>query len=91
MPSPACDWDNRRERLQGGVEASEKSENSVIDRISPIDFNMIVFPGGEFEMGDPGQSQPMKVAGPIAVSDREVTWRQFSAIDGDTHRQNWER
>ncbi|XZE52167.1 bifunctional serine/threonine-protein kinase/formylglycine-generating enzyme family protein [Planctomycetaceae bacterium SH139] len=63
----------------------------VIDLSAPIYFTMIVFPGGEFTMGDPGDRELVEVAGPIAVSDREVTWRQFSAIDGDTHRQGWER
>ncbi|MDP1559788.1 MAG: protein kinase [Pirellulaceae bacterium] len=63
----------------------------LIDLAAPIYFTMIVFAGGKFEMGDPKNRQRGKVSGPLAVSDREVTWRQFSPIDGDTHRQSWER
>jgi formylglycine-generating enzyme required for sulfatase activity len=72
-------------------EDSAKSENSLLDLKAPIYFTMIVFPGGDFAMGDPEGSKLVKVSGPIAVSDREVTWRQFSAVDGDTRRQSWER
>jgi formylglycine-generating enzyme required for sulfatase activity len=52
---------------------------------------MLVYPGGEFKMGDPGQQQRKSVPGPFAVSDREVTWRQFSAVDDDTHRKSWDK
>lgn len=71
--------------------AANPAGNSPIDLKAPIYFKMIVFPGGEFDMGDPGATKRVKVAGPIAVSDREVTWRQFGPIDGDTRRQSWER
>jgi hypothetical protein len=68
-----------------------KQEAGSIDLIAPIYFTMLVYPGGEFEMGDPGRQETKKVPGPFAVSDREVTWRQFSAIDDDTHRKSWEK
>jgi len=69
---------------------SEQDEGSI-DLTAPIHFTMLVYPGGEFEMGDPGQQKRMNVPGPFAVSDREVTWRQFGAVDEDTHRKFWEK
>ena len=69
----------------------ESKETPLIDPIAPIYFTMLVFPGGEFEMGEVGDTEPVEISGPIAVSDREVTWRQFSPIDGDSHRQLWEK
>jgi formylglycine-generating enzyme required for sulfatase activity len=68
-----------------------KQEEGSIDLMAPIYFTMLVYPGGEFEMGDPGKQQRKSVPGPFAVSDREVTWRQFSAVDDDTHRKLWEK
>jgi formylglycine-generating enzyme required for sulfatase activity len=68
-----------------------KQEEGSIDLTAPIYFTMLVYPGGEFEMGDPGQQKRKNVPGPFAVSDREVTWRQFSAVDDDTHRKSWEK
>ncbi|MBL8853078.1 MAG: SUMF1/EgtB/PvdO family nonheme iron enzyme [Planctomycetaceae bacterium] len=65
------------------------------DWAPPLYFTMIVFPGGEFEMGsqvgapDPRYIQRAKVDGPIAVSDRELTWRQFGSIDQDRRRKAW--
>jgi serine/threonine protein kinase/formylglycine-generating enzyme required for sulfatase activity len=73
------------------VAETTTEEKPLIDLSAPIFFTMIVFPGGEFEMGEPGETRKVKVAGPLAVSDREVTWRQFSPIDGDMHRQMWNR
>jgi formylglycine-generating enzyme required for sulfatase activity len=64
-----------------------KQEERSIDLRAPIYFTMLVYPGGEFEMGHPGQQQRKSVPGPFAVSDCEVTWRQFSAVDDDTHRK----
>jgi formylglycine-generating enzyme required for sulfatase activity len=52
---------------------------------------MLVYPGGEFKMGEQGQQRKTKVSGPFAVSDQEVTWRQFSAVDDDTRRKLWEK
>ncbi|MFN5272330.1 MAG: protein kinase domain-containing protein [Planctomycetota bacterium] len=69
---------------------SEQDEGSI-DLTAPIHFTMLVYPGGEFKMGDPGQQQRKSVPGPFAVSDREVTWRQFSAVDDDTHRKSWDK
>lgn len=63
----------------------------LIDLTAPIYFTMIVFPGGEFAMGESEATKQVTVTGPLAVSDREVTWRQFSPIDGDSHRQDLER
>jgi formylglycine-generating enzyme required for sulfatase activity len=68
-----------------------KQEEGSIDLMAPIYFTMLVYPGGEFEMGDPGRQKTKNVPGPFAVSDREVTWRQFSAVDDDTHRKSWEK
>jgi len=68
-----------------------KQEEGSIDLMAPIYFTMLVYPGGEFEMGNPGQQETKNVPGPFAVSDREVTWRQFSAVDDDTHRKSWEK
>ena len=68
-----------------------KQEEGSIDLTAPIYFTMLVYPGGEFEMGDPVQQETKNVPGPFAVSDREVTWRQFSAVDDDTHRKSWEK
>jgi formylglycine-generating enzyme required for sulfatase activity len=67
-----------------------KQEEGSFDLMAPIYFTMLVYPGGEFEMGDPGKQQRKSVPGPFAVSDREVTWRQFSAVDDDRHRKQWE-
>jgi formylglycine-generating enzyme required for sulfatase activity len=68
-----------------------KQEESLIDLAAPIYFTMIVYPGGEFKTGDIKPTRRTeKVQGPFAVSDREVTWRQFSAVDDDTHRKGWE-
>jgi formylglycine-generating enzyme required for sulfatase activity len=66
-------------------------ETPLIDLSAPIYFTMLVFSGGEFEMGEVGETETVEISGPIAVSDREVTWRQFSPIDGDSHRQKWEK
>lgn len=84
------------ERLTGSTPQKSARFNkpptsSVIEFSAPIYFKMIVFPGGKVTVGDSGQSRRVQIAGPIAVSDREVTWRQFSPIDGDTRRQNWNR
>jgi formylglycine-generating enzyme required for sulfatase activity len=68
-----------------------KQEEGSIDLTAPIYFTMLVYPGGEFEMGLPGEQQRKSVPGTFAVSDREVTWRQFSAVDDDTHRKSWEK
>jgi formylglycine-generating enzyme required for sulfatase activity len=73
------------------LKGPSRQEAGSIDLTAPIYFTMLVYPGGEFEMGDPGQQETKKVPGPFAVSDREVTWRQFSAIDDDTHRKSWEK
>jgi formylglycine-generating enzyme required for sulfatase activity len=70
---------------------ADSAETALIDLSAPIYFTMLVFPGGKFEMGDVGETETVEISGPIAVSDREVTWRQFSAIDGDSHRQSWEQ
>ncbi|MEI8213604.1 MAG: protein kinase [Planctomycetota bacterium] len=67
------------------------TDRHSIDLVAPIYFTMLVFPGGEFAMGEVGASKTVRVEGPIAVSDREVTWRQFSPIDGDDHRRSWEK
>jgi serine/threonine protein kinase/formylglycine-generating enzyme required for sulfatase activity len=72
-------------------EKPSEQEKTSIDLTAPIYFTMLVYPGGEFEMGDPGKQETKNVPGPIAVSDREVTWRQFSAVDDDTHRKSWEK
>jgi formylglycine-generating enzyme required for sulfatase activity len=64
---------------------------NAIDPIAPIYFTMLVYPGGEYEIGEIGATETVTVPGPFAVSDREVTWRQFSPIDGDDHRQSWEK
>lgn len=77
-------------------EAEEESTKSTtpieadIDLTAPIYFTMLVFPGGEFEMGKVGEPKAVTIPGPIAIGDREVTWRQFSAIDGDDHRKTWD-
>ena len=69
-----------------------RSVGSVVitSSVAPIYFTMIVFPGGEFQMGEIGETRTVSVPGPIAVSDREVTWRQFSPIDKDLYRRRWE-
>jgi formylglycine-generating enzyme required for sulfatase activity len=72
-------------------EKPSEQEKRSIDLTAPIYFTMLVYPGGEFEMGDPGQQKRKSVSGPFAVSDSEVTWRQFSAVDDDTHRKSWEK
>jgi formylglycine-generating enzyme required for sulfatase activity len=72
-------------------EKSSEQEERSINLTAPIFFTMLVYPGGEFEMGDPGEQQRKSVPGPFAVSDREVTWRQFSAVDEDTRRKAWEK
>jgi formylglycine-generating enzyme required for sulfatase activity len=71
-------------------EPSEQEEGSI-DLRAPIYFTMLVYPGGEFKMGYPGEQKQHTVPGPLAVSDREVTWRQFSAVDDDTRRKSWEK
>ncbi|MCA9017999.1 MAG: SUMF1/EgtB/PvdO family nonheme iron enzyme, partial [Planctomycetaceae bacterium] len=71
--------------------AKDSANKPVIDLLAPLYFTMIVFPGGEFEMGDPENSRRIKVTGPIAVCDQEVTWQHFSSFDADSHRQEWER
>jgi eukaryotic-like serine/threonine-protein kinase len=76
---------------QKSAKFDKPPQSTVIDFSAPIYFKMIVFPGGEFDMGELGRTRRVQIAGPIAVSDREVTWRQFSPVDGDTHRQSWER
>jgi formylglycine-generating enzyme required for sulfatase activity len=67
------------------------TDGNTIDPVARIYFTMLVFPGGEFEMGEVGRTETVTVPGPLAVSDREVTLRQFSASDGDSHRQAWEK
>jgi hypothetical protein len=56
-------------------EKPSEQEKRSIDLTAPIYFTMLVYPGGEFEMGDPGQQKRKSVSGPFAVSDSEVTWR----------------
>jgi formylglycine-generating enzyme required for sulfatase activity len=73
--------DPRKDENSQPEKPSEQEKRSI-DLTAPIYFTMLVYPGGEFEMGDPR---------PFAVSDREVTWRQFSAVDDDTHRKSWEK
>jgi formylglycine-generating enzyme required for sulfatase activity len=65
-------------------------EEGTIDLAAPIYFTMLVYPGGEFEMRDLGEQETGNVLRTFAVSDREVTWRQFSAVDDDSHRRAWE-
>ncbi|MFN7732198.1 MAG: formylglycine-generating enzyme family protein, partial [Pirellula sp.] len=63
------------------------SDPNFIDLAAPIYFTMLVFPGGEFEMRSGlRKATTVSVPGPLAVSDREVTWRQFSPHDLDQHR-----
>jgi serine/threonine protein kinase/formylglycine-generating enzyme required for sulfatase activity len=77
--------------LKTMLKTPQDADRYSIDPIAPIYFTMLVFPGGEFEMGEVGETEPVEISGPIAVSDREVTWRQFSPIDGDDRRQSWEK
>ena len=77
-------------RIEGSAKEGDTREEGTIDLAAPIYFTMIVYPGGEFEMGEAGQQEKKGVAGPFAVSDREVSWGQFSAVDDDSHRKTWE-
>jgi formylglycine-generating enzyme required for sulfatase activity len=74
-------------------ESSESGEvdNQLADISAPIYFTMLVIPGGSFEMGEGLEAETVDIKGPIAVSDREVTWRQFSPFDRDLHRLSWEK
>ncbi|MFO7903245.1 MAG: formylglycine-generating enzyme family protein, partial [Pirellulaceae bacterium] len=65
----------------------------------PFHFTFIVFPPGEYMMGSPdgeaGRNNDenrhlIKLTRPIAVSDREVTWAQFSPFDEGGHHEAWE-
>jgi serine/threonine protein kinase/formylglycine-generating enzyme required for sulfatase activity len=69
---------------------TSSDDPNAIDPLAPIYFTMLAFPGGEYDMGELEEKKTVKVPGPLAVSDREVTWRQFSPFDGDSHRQSWE-
>jgi formylglycine-generating enzyme required for sulfatase activity len=73
------------------IQSPASDDRHAIDLIAPIHFTMLVFPSGEFEMGDVGEIETVRIEGPIAVSDREVTWRQFSPIDNDSHRQSLQK
>jgi formylglycine-generating enzyme required for sulfatase activity len=64
-----------------------------------IYFTFIVFPAGEYEIGSP-EDEPERNDEPrrrvrltrgFALSDRPVTWRQFDAFDGGSHRAAWSR
>jgi len=79
------------EEAERESETTSDSDDADIDLSAPIYFTMLVYPGGEYEMGEIGATETVTVPGPLAVSDREVTWRQFSPIDGDSHRQSWEK
>jgi len=78
------------EKSEDGSSESGEADNQQPDISAPIYFTMLVFPGVSFEMGEAGETATVDISGPIAVSDREVTWRQFSAMDGGSHRQSWE-
>jgi formylglycine-generating enzyme required for sulfatase activity len=77
--------------LKQPLNLAPSDDPNAIDPIAPIYFTMLVYPGGEYEIGEIGATETVTVPGPFAVSDREVTWRQFSPIDGDSHRQRWEK
>ena len=61
------------------------------DLSAPIFITMIVFPGGEIEIGQSGSQRKINLPGPFAVSDREITWQQFSPLDHDSHRLEGEK
>jgi formylglycine-generating enzyme required for sulfatase activity len=75
-----------------GKKSMKRTDEGIaqIDLTSPICFTMLVFQGGEFEMGEGAGRTMVEIPGPLAVSDREVTWKQFSPVDRDSHRQTWE-
>jgi serine/threonine protein kinase/formylglycine-generating enzyme required for sulfatase activity len=67
---------------------------------SKFHITFVVFPAGEFAVGSPdGEAgrQPaerchtVRLTRPFALSDREVTWEQFSACDNGGHHDAWER
>jgi formylglycine-generating enzyme required for sulfatase activity len=61
-----------------------------------IYFTFIVFPAGEYEIGSP-EDEPdrednelrrrVRLTRGFELSDRPLTWRQFDAFDGGSHRE----
>ncbi|HEV3022569.1 MAG TPA: formylglycine-generating enzyme family protein, partial [Pirellulales bacterium] len=60
----------------------------------------VVFPAGEYLIGStPDEAgrqfnEPLhavKLTGPIAVSDREITWEQYDSFDNRDHHDTWEK
>ena len=64
-----------------------------------IYFTFITFPPGEFMMGAPADESDsdiealhrVKLTRPIAVCDREITWRQFNGFDRGARHDSFEK
>jgi serine/threonine protein kinase/formylglycine-generating enzyme required for sulfatase activity len=65
-----------------------------------IFFTFVVFPARKYQVGSPNDEEghelgeafrPVTVTRAFAVTDREVTWVQWNAIDQATHHDVWER
>jgi formylglycine-generating enzyme required for sulfatase activity/tRNA A-37 threonylcarbamoyl transferase component Bud32 len=62
-------------------------------------ITFIVFPPGEYTIGSPLEEpgyhgadlHTVHLERPFALSDREITWRQFNSFDGGNHHGTWAR
>jgi len=79
-----------REWFVHEITVKQSGVSGLLGGKTKLYFTFIVFQPGEFEMGSP-QSEAdrqndealhtVRFSGPIAVSDREVSWTQYSAWD----------
>ncbi|MBM4093562.1 MAG: hypothetical protein FJ276_29760, partial [Planctomycetes bacterium] len=88
-------YDETGQREWFVLEVNAKQQEGILDLLSggeKIHFTFIVFPAGEFMMGSPeGESDrqtdevlhQVKLPRPVAMCDREVTWRQWTAFEGN--------
>jgi hypothetical protein len=64
----------------------EKLLRHRFDPNAPVYFTMIAFPAVTQRTKQADGIELTEVFGPIAVCDRETTWRQFSPFDNDRYR-----
>jgi eukaryotic-like serine/threonine-protein kinase len=95
-PTGARDWYVMKINVGGSLPGEEQSNAES----KAVYFTMIVFPAGEYTIGSP-ESEPerqgdetqhrIRLSRPIAVSDHELTWRNFDPIDQGKTRLAWQK
>lgn len=97
-------YDPQREWYTLEIKAKTGGPKGGLPREEPIYFTFVVFPPGEFQMGSPEdeaaqnpveRQHRVRLTRPLAVSDREITWAQYSSFDGgrwhDAMEKQWMR